>query len=101
MILAELLEDALEAAKLGCSYGTLGHIFPTGCKPGVPPRGLKLLEQVCLASPIPLYAIGGIGPETIGPVRAAGAAGACVMSGLMQAEDPSALVRRLREEAEL
>ena len=66
------LEDALEAAKLGCSYGTLGHIFPTGCKPGVPPRGLKLLEQVCLASPIPLYAIGGIGPETIGPVRAAG-----------------------------
>ena len=48
-----------------------------------------------------LYAIGGIGPETIGPVRAAGAAGACVMSGLMQAEDPSALVRRLREEAEL
>lgn len=95
------LEDALEAAKLGCSYGTLGHIFPTGCKPGVPPRGLKLLEQVCLASPIPLYAIGGIGPETIGPVRAAGAAGACVMSGLMQAEDPSALVRRLREEAEL
>lgn len=93
------LEDVLAAAELGCSYGTLGHIFPTGCKPGLPPRGVELLAQVCHASPLPVYAIGGIGPENIAQVKQAGAAGACVMSGLMTAPDPARLVSQLRKEA--
>ncbi len=71
--------------------GTLGHIFPTGCKPGLPARGVELLAQVCHASPLPVYAIGGIGPGAIAQVKQAGAAGACVMSGLMTAPDPAAL----------
>ena len=93
------LDDVLEAAKLGCSYVTLGHIFPTGCKPGLPPRGVEFLTQVCRASPLPVYAIGGIGPENVAQVKQAGAAGACVMSGLMTASDPARLVRQLRKEA--
>ncbi|MGN0713417.1 MAG: thiamine phosphate synthase [Anaerovoracaceae bacterium] len=43
---------------------------------------------MCKAVAIPVYAIGGISPENIDAVRAAGAAGACVMSGLMRCEDP-------------
>lgn len=93
------LEDVLEAAKLGCSYVTLGHIFPTGCKPGLPPRGVEFLTQVCQASPLPVYAIGGIGPENVAQVKQAGTVGACVMSGLMTATDPARLVRQLRKEA--
>ena len=93
------LEDVLAAAELGCSYGTLGHIFPTGCKPGLPPRGVELLAQVCQASPLPVYAIGGVGPGNIAQVKQAGAAGACVMSGLMTAPDPARLVGQLRKEA--
>ncbi|CDD30762.1 thiamine-phosphate pyrophosphorylase [Firmicutes bacterium CAG:94] len=95
------LEDVREAAELGCSYGTLGHIFPTGCKPGLPPRGVELLAQVCQASPLPVYAIGGVGPGNIAQVKQAGAAGACVMSGFMTAPDPARLVGQLRKEAEL
>ncbi len=81
-------EDAVTAEKRGETYITAGHIFDTDCKKGVPGRGLAFLEEVCRAVAIPVYAIGGISPENIDAVRAAGAAGACVMSGLMRCEDP-------------
>ena len=74
------LADVEEAAALGCSYVTLGHIFPTACKPGLPPRGLGLLREVCAASPLPVYAIGGVGTDNLFQVVQAGAAGGCLMS---------------------
>ena len=54
-----------------------------------------------LASPLPVYAMGGVGPGNIAQVKQAGAAGACVMSGFMTAPDPARLVGQLRKEAEL
>ena len=91
------LEDVEEAARLGCTYVTLGHIFATDCKPGLPPRGLELLRQICAASPIPVYAIGGIGLDNARSACDAGAAGVCLMSGLMRCPDPAETVARLRE----
>ena len=93
------LEDVREAAELGCSYGTLGHIFPTGCKPGLPPRGVELLRQVCRAVPLPVYAIGGISPELFPAVLQAGAAGACVMSGPMTCPDVRAYIQSFQDRA--
>lgn len=84
--------DARQAEALGCTYITFGHVFATSCKPGLEPRGLALLREVCRAVDIPVYAIGGIAPENIAAVRAAGAHGGCVMSGLMQSPDPAALL---------
>lgn len=83
-------EDAREAERLGCTYITAGHIFDTNCKKGLPGRGLEFLESVCRSVNIPVYAIGGIAPENVELVRRAGAAGACVMSGLMQCADAAA-----------
>ena len=83
------VEDALEAEALGCTYITAGHIFDTACKAGTPGRGLDFLREVCAAVGIPVYAIGGIAPENFRAVRAAGAAGGCVMSGLMTCPDPA------------
>ena len=91
-------EDVQEAAKLGCTYVTLGHIFATDCKKGLPPRGLGLLEAVCAQSPVPVYAIGGIGPQNLQDVRRAGASGACIMSGLMTCPHPEQAVNALKEE---
>ncbi len=91
------VEDAVLAQRLGCTYVTAGHVFATTCKPGLEPRGLDFLQAVCAAVDLPVYAIGGISPENIASVRAAGAAGACVMGGFMAAEDPAALLARLRE----
>ncbi len=79
--------DAIEAEKSGCTYITAGHIFETDCKRGLPGRGLEFLRAVCESVSIPVYAIGGITAENIGAVRAAGAAGACIMSGVMKCDD--------------
>ena len=78
------VEDAKEAQALGCTYLSAGHIFATDCKKGLPGRGLDFLREVCRSVSIPVYAIGGISSDTIASVRAVGASGACVMSGLMQ-----------------
>lgn len=84
------VEDALRAQALGCTYLTAGHIFATDCKKGLAPRGLEFLREVCQAVEIPVWAIGGIRPENLPQVLAAGAAGGCVMSGLMACPDPAA-----------
>ena len=80
---------------------TAGHIFATDCKKGLPPRGLDFLKNVCDAVEIPVYAIGGINiassddstaynamPDISVPrlaeVMECGAAGGCIMSGMMR-----------------
>ena len=89
--------QAQEAEKLGCSYITAGHIFETDCKKGLAPRGLDFLQAVVQSVSIPVYAIGGINGETVQMVRNVGAAGACVMSGLMQCENVEAQMKKLEK----
>ncbi|MCC8067933.1 MAG: thiamine phosphate synthase [Clostridiales bacterium] len=81
-------EEAIAAEAAGASYVTAGHIFPTDCKPGLPPRGIPFLRQTCQAVRIPVYAIGGITPQNAALCIEAGAAGICLMSSLMQADFP-------------
>lgn len=80
------VEEAVEAEKLGASYISAGHIFSTDCKKGVPPRGLDFLKDVCSSVSIPVYAIGGIRIEEVQlqELLDCGAAGGCVMSGMMK-----------------
>ena len=91
------IEEAQEAEALGCTYITAGHIFATGCKQGLPGRGLDFLAEVCRSVAISVYAIGGISPENIAAVRAAGAKGACVMSGAMTCDDAKAYLASFKE----
>ena len=92
------LEDALEAQKLGSTYITVGHIFDTECKRGLPGRGICFLRTICENIEIPVYAIGGITSENVAEVQEAGAQGACIMSGLMQCEDIKAYFELLEKE---
>lgn len=75
-------QEAAEAEKLGASYVVAGHIFPTDCKKGVPPRGLEYLREICETVKIPVYGIGGITCENLPEILKAGAAGGCMMSEL-------------------
>ena len=52
----------------------------------MPPRGLDFLEEVCRSVQIPVYGIGGVRIESgqLDEMMARGAAGACVMSGMMR-----------------
>lgn len=79
------VSEALEAEQLGARYITAGHIYATDCKKGVPPRGLPFLREVCEKVSIPVYAIGGIQPDSkqLSEIMSCGAGGGCVMSGMM------------------
>lgn len=88
--------DAIKAEQLGATYLTAGHIYATDCKKGLPPRGLGFLENVCNAVLVPVYAIGGINIAAsesdntklivprLAEVMECGAAGVCIMSGMMK-----------------
>lgn len=80
------VEEALEAQKLGANYITAGHIYATDCKKGLAPRGPEYLMNICDNVTIPVYAIGGISldKEQIGYMKTCGAAGVCIMSGMME-----------------
>lgn len=78
------VDDALQAAALGCTRIIAGHVYETDCKPGLEPRGLAFLRAVCAATLLPVWAIGGVEPCRLPELRAAGAAGACLMSAFMR-----------------
>ena len=90
-------EDAVMAEKMGCTYITVGHIFDTDCKKGLPGRGLEFLKQVCQRVSVPVYAIGGITGTDMKKIRRTGASGACVMSGLMTCEDQKEYLEGFKE----
>lgn len=90
-------EDAEKAEKSGASYITAGHIFETDCKKGLSGRGLGFLENVCKSVGIPVYAIGGISPDNINEIIDSGAAGACIMSGIMNCGNPKEYLLKFKE----
>lgn len=80
-------EEAAQLADTPATYVQAGHVFPTDCKAGIPPRGLSFLRAVCQATDLPVFGIGGINAERYPAVLQTGAAGACIMSGLMTCND--------------
>ena len=80
-------EEAAQLTDTPATYVQAGHVFPTDCKAGVPPRGLSFLRAVCQATDLPVFGIGGITAERYPAVVQTGAAGACIMSGLMTCND--------------
>lgn len=77
------VEEAIACAKLGATYITASHIFPTDCKRDLAPRGLEYLRDVKQNVDIPVYALGGIHPDNIDLCLKAGADGVCMMSEYM------------------
>lgn len=91
------VEEAKAARQMGASYVTAGHIFATDCKRGVVPRGLIFLDQVCRETDLFVYAIGGIDSSNVKSCIQTGAAGVCLMSSLMQAEEPDRYIKSLKQ----
>ena len=92
-------ESAISAAKDGVDYIVLGTIFPTDSKPGVEPGGIHRIKNVCAKVECPILAIGGIRPENINSVIAAGAYGAAISGAILTAEDPELTAIQLRANA--
>ena len=90
--------EAEEAQALGAAYVVAGHIYATDCKQGSPPRGLSFLWQVCQATVLPVFAVGGIGRNNVKEIMENGSKGFCVMSEAMTCQDPVKLVTAFTKE---
>jgi len=89
-----LLEEAVESEKQGADYLAVGAIFPTNTKERTRPAGLETLEQVTAKALVPVVAIGGISHENVRQVMSGGADAACVVSAVIDDQDPQGAARR-------
>lgn len=87
------VEEAVDAESLGANYITASHIYATDCKKGLEPKGTVFLADVCRSVNIPVYALGGITIQRMPEVMECGAAGGCIMSGLMTCDNAGAFLR--------
>ncbi len=77
-------------------YISAGPVVPTPTKPGRPGTGTGYLRMAVGRSPRPVFVTGGVTPETVGSLVAAGARHVVVVRYLTGAVDPEAAARRLR-----
>lgn len=89
--------DAARALEAGClDYVGIGPLRFTATKkklaPVLGPAGVRLL--VAMLDGVPAWVIGGVEPEDLPELRAMGAAGVAVSSGLLRGGTPGANFRR-------
>ncbi|MGJ8696609.1 MAG: thiamine phosphate synthase [Verrucomicrobiaceae bacterium] len=91
------VEQAQAALAEGADYIGFGPLFPTPTKVGRPGIGLENIAVVeeTVGCAIPVFCIGGIKPENLAEVKAAGARRVVVVSHLLQAEDVAAETRSI------
>ena len=83
------LQEAIDAESQGADWVVFGPVYDTPSKRAYgPAQGLARLEEVARAVGVPVIAIGGITPERVAEVRAAGAAGVAVISAILEADSP-------------
>ena len=92
------LAQAKQALADGADYIGFGPLFPTPTKAGRPAIGLDDIAEMEreVGSQIPAFCIGGIKPDNVGQVLAAGARRCVVVSHLLLAGDIAAATRSAR-----
>ena len=71
-----------------------GPVFSTPKPYPIEPIGLDGLAAAVRRSPVPVWALGGLGPAEVAPALEAGARGVAVLGGLLPAPDPEAAAER-------
>jgi thiamine-phosphate pyrophosphorylase len=90
------IEQARAAVLDGASYIGVGPTFPSKTKDFENYPGLELLKQVAREIRLPSFAIGGISPDNVEQVIAAGFTHVAVSSAVKGGRDPAAAVQQLR-----
>lgn len=92
------LPEALAAEAAGADYLGLGPVHPTATKvTALPVLGAEGLAAIRAQVKLPIVAIGGVNEGNARRLIEAGANGVAVVSALMDAPDPAAAARRLRQ----
>lgn len=92
------LAQAKQALADGADYIGFGPLFPTPTKAGRPAIGLEEISEMeaTVGKHIPAFCIGGIKPENIPQIIAAGARRCVVVSHLLLAEDIAEATRAVK-----
>ncbi len=81
----------------GADYAGIGPVFATSSKGDTGPvLGLDGLARAVRAASLPLIAIGGINAENLAAVLATGVHGVAVLGAACLADDPAAVVAKMR-----
>jgi thiamine-phosphate pyrophosphorylase len=83
-------------AAAGVDYIAVGPVHATPTKPGRPAAGLDPVRHAAVHARVPWFAIGGLDPDNVGAVIAAGARRIVVVRAITEAADPEAAARALR-----
>jgi thiamine-phosphate pyrophosphorylase len=93
------LQEAIDAESHGADWVVFGPVYDTPSKRAYgPAQGLAPLEAVARAVGVPVIAIGGITPDRVSEIRAAGAAGVAVISAILEAESPADATARFLDQ---
>jgi thiamine-phosphate diphosphorylase len=93
------LAEAEAAQAAGADYLVVGPVYPTATHPGRVSLGLAALGPIVRLG-LPVIAIGGVTPERVAELRAAGVFGVAAIRALWDAPDPAAVAQRFVEELE-
>ena len=93
---AKTVPQALEAWQQGADYLGVGAIYPTTTKVKTVLTSTETLNEICVAVPIPVNAIGGLNKDNIHILGGIPIAGICVVSAIMKAKDPRQAAMDLR-----
>lgn len=92
---AHNLAEAKAALQSGADYLGCGAVFGTATKADVKKLGTEGLAAICKAKGLPVVGIGGVTADNYREVRAAGADGAAIVSGILAQPDIRATVRAI------
>lgn len=87
--------EAKAALQSGADYLGCGAVFGTATKADVQKLGTDGLAAICKAKGLPVVGIGGVTADNYREVRAAGADGAAIVSGILAQPDIRATVRAI------
>lgn len=87
--------EAKAALQSGADYLGCGAVFGTATKADVKKLGTEGLTAICREKGLPVVGIGGVTSDNYREVRAAGADGAAIVSGILAQPDISATVRAI------
>lgn len=92
--------EAKAALQSGADYLGCGAVFGTATKADVKKLGTDGLAAICKAKGLPVVGIGGVTADNYREVRAAGADGAAIVSGILAQPDISATVEAIAKVSE-
>jgi thiamine-phosphate pyrophosphorylase len=90
------IEQVRHAILDGADYLGIGPVFPSKTKAFESFPGLDFVKEASRETTLACFALGGIAPENIGAVAAAGGCRVAVGSGIASAGDPQAAARIIR-----